>query len=198
MTKKFLVRVAPMALIALPLAACGSAETEEAEHAEEAEAPEGPHGGRLLTDGKLSVEVTIYEDGQDPQYRVYPYLDGKPLDPAKVNLQIALRRLGGQVDRFRFTPQKDYLAGNGVVSEPHSFDVEVVAVVDGKTQPLDLRQLRRPHDHHPRGRASRAGSRSRPSAPPPSVTRASCSAPSSSTLRRGPRSAASSPVEWSR
>jgi cobalt-zinc-cadmium efflux system membrane fusion protein len=73
MNKHFLTRVAPLALLALPLAACGSAETEEAGHSEEAEAPEGPHGGRLLTDGKLSVEVTIYEAGQDPQYRVYPY-----------------------------------------------------------------------------------------------------------------------------
>lgn len=132
MTLKFLTRVAPLALLALPLAACGSSGTEMAEQAEEAEAPEGPHGGRLLTDGKLSVEITIYEAGQDPQYRVYPYLDGKPLDPAKVDLLIVLRRLGGQIDRFRFTPQKDYLAGNGVVGEPHSFDVEVIAVVDGK------------------------------------------------------------------
>ncbi len=132
MNMKFLTRAAPLALIALPLAACGSVESEEAEHSEEAEAPEGPHGGRLLTDGKLSVEVTIFEAGQDPQYRVYPYLDGKPLDPAKVELQIVLRRLGGQVDRFRFTPQNDYLVGSGVVGEPHSFDVEVVAVVDGK------------------------------------------------------------------
>lgn len=132
MTKTFLIRALPLALIALPLAGCGGPASEEAEQSEAAEAPEGPHGGRLLTDGKLSVEVTIFEDAQEPQYRVYPYLDGKPLDPAKVDLQIVLRRLGGQVDRFRFTPEKDYLAGNGVVGEPHSFDVEVVAVVDGK------------------------------------------------------------------
>src|SRR3546814_17082190 len=51
---------------------------------------------------------------------------------SKVNLQINLSRLGGEVDRFTFRPQEDYLAGQGVVEEPHSFDVEVVATVEGK------------------------------------------------------------------
>lgn len=126
-------RIAPLALLALPLAACGSSpEAEEAGHAEGGEAPEGPHGGRLLTDGKLGMEITIFETGQEPQFRVYPTMDGEPLDPRKVQLQMVLKRLGGGVDRFAFVPSKDYLAGQGVVEEPHSFDVEVIAVVDGK------------------------------------------------------------------
>lgn len=132
MIKHILFRLAPVALMALPLAACGSGpETGETEAAE-TEAPEGPHGGKLLTDGKLGMEITIFETGQEPQFRVYPYLDGKPLDPAKVQLQMVLRRLGGKVDRFAFRPQGDFLAGQGVVTEPHSFDVEVIAVVGGK------------------------------------------------------------------
>lgn len=131
MNTRLMCRIAPLALLALPLAACGSGASEEVAQ-EQAATPEGPHGGRLLTDGKLGVEITIYETGQEPQFRVYPYLDGKPLTPGKVNLQITLRRLGGRIDRFAFTPQKDYLAGQGVVTEPHSFDVEVVAVHAGK------------------------------------------------------------------
>src|SRR3546814_20928845 len=77
--------------------------------------------------------VTIFENGQEPQFRIYPYWEGEPLDPGKVNLQINLSRLGGEVDRFTFRPQEDYLAGQGVVEEPHSFDVEVVATVEGKS-----------------------------------------------------------------
>ena len=126
-------RIAALALLALPLVACGSRpETSEAGHEEGAEAPEGPHGGRLLTDGELGIEITIYETGQEPQFRVYPYRDGKPLDPEKVQLQIVLKRLGGDTNRFAFKPQGDFLAGQGVVGEPHSFDVEVTAVVEGK------------------------------------------------------------------
>ncbi|MDP2129928.1 MAG: efflux RND transporter periplasmic adaptor subunit [Erythrobacter sp.] len=131
--RHLLIRLAPLALVAATLAACGSGQQpSETGEAEAAEAPKGPHGGKLLTDGKLGLEITIFETGQEPQYRVYPFLDGKPLDPAKVDLAITLSRLGGKVDRFAFKPEKDYLAGQGVVGEPHSFDVAVVAAVDGK------------------------------------------------------------------
>ncbi|NNF94930.1 MAG: HlyD family efflux transporter periplasmic adaptor subunit [Altererythrobacter sp.] len=133
MIKKIFARCVPFALILLPLAGCSPApDGTEAEHSEGAEAPEGPHGGRLLTDGDLGLEITIFETGQEPQFRVYPYWQGEELDPAKVNLQITLSRLGGKVDRFTFTAQDDFLAAAGVVEEPHSFDVEVVASVDGK------------------------------------------------------------------
>jgi cobalt-zinc-cadmium efflux system membrane fusion protein len=133
MIKKIFARCVPFALILLPLAGCSPApDGAEAEHSESAEAPEGPHGGRLLTDGDLGLEITIFETGQEPQFRVYPYWQGEELDPAKVDLQITLSRLGGKVDRFTFTAQDDFLAGAGVVEEPHSFDVEVVASVDGK------------------------------------------------------------------
>lgn len=128
-----ILRLAPIALMAVILAGCGAeAPHAEGEHAEAAEPAKGPHGGRMLTDGGFGLEVTIFETGQEPQYRVYPFMDGKPLDPAKVNLTITLKRLGGKVDRFAFRPEKGYLAGQGVVGEPHSFDVEVAASVAGK------------------------------------------------------------------
>ncbi len=133
MIKNLFACCVPFALILLPLAGCSPApDGTGAEHSESAEAPEGPHGGRLLTDGDLGLEITIFETGQEPQFRVYPYWHGEELDPAKVDLQITLSRLGGKVDRFTFTAQDDFLAGAGVVEEPHSFDVEVVASVDGK------------------------------------------------------------------
>ncbi len=131
---KLSVRAAAAALfLVLPLSACG----EGAKEAEKGEAKgdepaEGPNGGRLLTDGDFAVEVTIFEDGTDPHFRVYPSRGGKPLDPKSVQLEMTLTRLGGQVDRFAFQPQGKYLAGQGVVTEPHSFDVQVVAVADGK------------------------------------------------------------------
>ena len=38
-----------------------------------------------------------------------------------------LTRLDGEVNRFAFAPQGDYLRGDGVVHEPHSFSVVVEA-----------------------------------------------------------------------
>jgi cobalt-zinc-cadmium efflux system membrane fusion protein len=131
--KTFTISLAAALFVTLPLAACGdSAGQENGGHSESADAPEGPNGGRILTDGDFAVEVTIFETGQEPQFRVFPTRDGKPLDPKSVQLTMTLKRLDGEVDRFTFKPSGTYLAGQGVVEEPHSFDIEVVAVEGGK------------------------------------------------------------------
>jgi cobalt-zinc-cadmium efflux system membrane fusion protein len=103
----------------------GKAEGEEAAAAKDYE--KGPHGGRLLSDGRLQAEITIYERGVPPQFRVYAYADGRPLPPAEVTLRIDLHRLGGRTDSIGFKPEQDYLVGDKVVEEPHSFDVNVAA-----------------------------------------------------------------------
>ena len=136
-------------LMAGVVAACGASSATQAEApghseqgghgehgAEEAEPAKGPHGGRLLEDVKFALEVTIFETGVDPQYRVYPTLDGKPVDPSAVDLTVKLSRLGGKQDTFRFAPEADYLKGDGIVTEPHSFDVAVSASHAGKTHSL--------------------------------------------------------------
>lgn len=128
---RFTAAIAALAL-AIPLAACGS-DPAPAEHGEEgAEAEKGPNGGRLLKDGDFAVEVTVFETGQEPQFRVYATRGGKSVNPGSVQLTMILRRLGGEVNTFAFKPEGKFLAGQGVVEEPHSFDVEVVAVENGK------------------------------------------------------------------
>ncbi|WP_422343441.1 efflux RND transporter periplasmic adaptor subunit [Parasphingorhabdus sp.] len=133
--KKLIITAAMALALPLGLSACGA--SDSGEHAEKGngeneEAAKGPNGGRLLTDGDFAVEVTIFEEGQDPQFRVYASRDGEPVDPKSVKLSITLKRLGGVINKFSFTPEGKYLLGQGAVEEPHSFDVEVVAVVDGK------------------------------------------------------------------
>ena len=91
----------------------------------------GPHRGRMLRQGEFALELTIFEDGVDPEFRLYPYLNGQPVDPSRVTASIELARLGGQVDRFAFAPQDDFLRGDGIVTEPHSFDVAVTASMPG-------------------------------------------------------------------
>ena len=134
MKTNYPVRAVVAALVlALPLTACGSAaETQEVGGEHDKNAAEGPNGGRLLRSGDFAVEVTIFEDGEEPRFRVYPTKVGKPVDPKSVKLAITLTRLGGEVNRIAFTPQGEYLASQSVIEEPHSFDVEVVATEGGK------------------------------------------------------------------
>jgi cobalt-zinc-cadmium efflux system membrane fusion protein len=123
--KKWLVLIA-----AALLAAC---QPNNPEPAAEEEPAKGPHRGRMLVDGPFAVELAIFESGVPPEYHAWPTLDGKPLPLDQVNLTVELTRLGGKVDRFAFTPQKDYLRGDGVVVEPHSFVVKVIAAHAGET-----------------------------------------------------------------
>lgn len=120
-------------LAVMPLAACGSGADQPGGEQGEASAPEkGPHNGRMLRDGDFALEMTVFEDGVPPMFRVFPTMGGEKLDPAKVDMTVTLQRLDGEVNVFKFKPNGEWLDGQGTVVEPHSFNVEVVAVVDGK------------------------------------------------------------------
>lgn len=132
-----IIRLILTAVVASLLAACGgsdpapqSAESNGAPQAAEFE--RGPHRGRLLRDGDFAIEVTIFETGVPPQFRLYAYQNDKPLKPSDVVPTIELTRLDGEVNRFTFQPDSDFLTGSDTVVEPHSFDVKVSAQYAGK------------------------------------------------------------------
>ena len=120
--------------LAVGLSACGQGGSTEKAEGEIAagDYERGPHRGRMLRDGDFALEVTIYEEGPEPLFRLYPYLKDKPVDPRQVQATITLGRTGPKTDRFTFTPENDYLTAPGVVFEPHSFDVTVTAAHAGK------------------------------------------------------------------
>ncbi len=89
----------------------------------EEEFARGPHGGRLLESPNYDLEITIFETGMPPQFRVYAYRDGKQAPVDDLRLTVDLARHGGRVDTIEFAPEGEYLRGIQVVSEPHSFDV---------------------------------------------------------------------------
>lgn len=134
MTSRFRFSLIPISLVPILLipilliAGCGASAPEPAAtQASGGDYERGPHRGRLLRDGDFALEVTIFETGVPPQYRLYAYRDGRPLPAQDVQATVTLGRLGGEVDHFTFKPEGDVLVGDGVVVEPHSFDVAVVA-----------------------------------------------------------------------
>jgi cobalt-zinc-cadmium efflux system membrane fusion protein len=132
---RYLTAAALAALMsAAGLIGCGETPKPAAEpgHTAAGEYERGPHRGRMLRDGDFAVEMTIFEDGQEPQFRAYLFRKDKPISPKEVSLVVELTRLGPKQDRFTFTPENDYLAGSGGVREPHSFDVKVTATEGGR------------------------------------------------------------------
>lgn len=95
--------------------------------AHEEEMPRGPHGGRVLEKDDFKLEMSIFESGVPPEFHIYAYQEDKPIDPKDVILNIKLHRTGEKTDDINFNPQQDYLKGDMVIYEPHSFVVEVTA-----------------------------------------------------------------------
>jgi len=121
-----------LCLVALATTGCGSPQGPSSSDSHETAAEQetferGPHNGRLLRDGPFALEITIFETGVPPEFRIYPYQNDQPVAPDTVDLTVVLGRLGNRTDRFAFRSQGDFLRGDGVVLEPHSFDVTVTA-----------------------------------------------------------------------
>lgn len=119
-------------LVVLFLAACGKEQPQS--HGDDhdqgelaAEFERGSHNGRLLEDGDFALELAIFETGVPPEYRIWLYKDGESLPPTSAQVQVKLTRLGGDTDVFSFNAENDFLRSDGIVTEPHSFDVELTA-----------------------------------------------------------------------
>lgn len=104
--------------------------------AEESEA-RGPNNGRLLVDGDFELELAVHETGVPPEFRAWATDAGNPVAPERVDLAVTLTRLGGRVDEHGFTAQGEFLRGDALVYEPHSFVVTVEAEYGGRRHRWD-------------------------------------------------------------
>lgn len=100
---------------------------------QEAEPEKGPHRGRMLRDKDFAVELAIVETGVPPEFRVWVSVGNQPIAPTEVDVNVQLTRLGNAVDDISFKAEGDYLRGDRVIYEPHSFVVTLTAVYQGKT-----------------------------------------------------------------
>lgn len=96
------------------------------------EPAKGIHGGRLLQQGDLQLELSIFEKGVPPEFRVWAKYADQNLDPSQLDLQIKLIRLADGTDVINFAVEGDYLRGDTAIYEPHSFIVDISAQVKGK------------------------------------------------------------------
>ncbi|HNJ91292.1 MAG TPA: efflux RND transporter periplasmic adaptor subunit [Nitrosomonas sp.] len=101
----------------------------------------GPRGGSYFSDNEFGLELTIFEQGVPPQFRIYLYEKGKALPPIAAKVSIALSRLGAPIQLIYFSPEADYLLGDQVINEPHSFELVITAEWNGKTMRWKMSQV---------------------------------------------------------
>jgi cobalt-zinc-cadmium efflux system membrane fusion protein len=92
----------------------------------------GPHDGKLFKQNDVSVEVTIYESGVPPEFRMYVFEKDQPVELSLVNLTVQLDRLAKPLETINFSKQGDYLLGDKEIVEPHSFDAKILLQYKGK------------------------------------------------------------------
>jgi cobalt-zinc-cadmium efflux system membrane fusion protein len=101
----------------------------------------GPHGGKLFTQDGYGLEVTIFEQNVAPEFRVYTYMNNKPLDPASSMLTFTLQRLGAKPELITFVKQENYLKSNLSIKEPHSFNLKINAKHNAKDYQFTYEQV---------------------------------------------------------
>ena len=88
-SKKQIITIALLVAVAavlsvLILTTSNSQPGQQGESLEQANAKEpvkGPKGGKYFAQDGYGVEVTIFEDGVDPEFRIYTYKDDTLLPP---------------------------------------------------------------------------------------------------------------------
>jgi membrane fusion protein, heavy metal efflux system len=98
----------------------------------EGEPGKGPKGGKLFTEDGYGLEMTIFESGVAPEFRIYTYKNGKLIAPNLSRVTATVERLGRKAQEYMFTPEGDYLKAKGSVEEPHSFAVQILSQFEGK------------------------------------------------------------------
>ena len=101
----------------------------------------GSRGGRVLTSGAFALEVTIFERGVPPEFRVWAYENGKVVTPAEMKLTVELERLAAPPEAIGFRAQDDFLKSDREIAEPHSFSVRVSVQYQGKAHRWQYEQV---------------------------------------------------------
>ncbi|MFZ3192175.1 MAG: efflux transporter periplasmic adaptor subunit, partial [Moraxellaceae bacterium] len=107
-----------------------------------AEAPDerGQHGGKLFRNGDFTLELKIFEEGVEPQLRLYAYQNDQLIPSQQWRATAKVQRLD-TAETIGFQPEADYLLGDQVIYEPHSFVVTINVSHAGKTYPFTWTQL---------------------------------------------------------
>lgn len=110
---------------------------------------EGPHGGQLVDTGHGFVEVSVFETGVPPRFRLYFYDDARtPKAVVKDSVFVTTTRPGGKSESFTFTARENYLEAETELPEPHEFDGLLEIRHSGHAHEYAFKFSEHEHHHH--------------------------------------------------
>lgn len=124
-------------------------------HDEHATKERGSHGGPLLVHADGLVELSIFETGVSPRFRLY-FLDnsGQSATPPPAEaVTLKTVRPDGDEEIFHFRQEYDYLESPAPIPEPHAFEARLLIEQEDGRQCLvgSFTEAEHLHAHHGEG-----------------------------------------------
>ncbi len=119
----------------------------------------GPHGGPLVGMDDGLVELSVYERGVPPHFRLYFFdQERKPLGvPESIEVTLDTLRPDGTKQTFTFASRASFLQSTSDIPEPHEFNVAVNVEKDGQKRIYESSFTEEGHSHGPGGHSHGTG-----------------------------------------
>ncbi len=113
----------------------------------------GPHGGSWIKTETGFTEISVFETGVPPRFRLYFYdFDSKPAPlPHADDVALETLRPGGNRQGFIFQQEQDYLEATSELPEPHEFEVKLEVRHDGHAHVYQAQFTEDDHHHGEEG-----------------------------------------------
>src|SRR5665213_232093 len=118
----------------------------------------GPHGGTWVRTTAGLTEISVFETGVPPLFRLFFFnSDARPLPPTSATVTIETVRPDGARQVFNFIRKDGYLQSTSDIPEPHEFEVNFNISDDGQAQEYQTKFTEEGHSHGPGGHSHGAG-----------------------------------------
>ena len=113
---------------------------------------QAPHGGTWIETDHGHVEVSVFETGRPPEFRLYFYDARKQAVPAAFYAATAETiRPRGERQVFEFVLDGDCFRSRTDIPEPHEFTLRLALTRDGTRREYETRFTEEGHEHGPGG-----------------------------------------------
>jgi hypothetical protein len=105
------------------------------------------HGGQIIELGDLVFELSVFETGQPPRFRLHAVGTAEQPDPDLITTEIETVRPDGTRQKFAFEKRDGYLESTADIPEPHEFKLVVAVREKGRRQTTNLQFTEEAHGH---------------------------------------------------